>query len=1069
MLPQKIQMKNFGPYVDECVDFSDLQADGLFLITGDTGAGKTTILDAMTFALYGKVTSDKRTPLEMRSHFADETAKTEVQFTFSHQNYTYKITRQPRMFIPKKNGEKKKIEHNVHLEVFDEEQQLVRNITSIKDVNQFVDSLLHLTSEQFSQIMLLPQGKFQEFLLSNSSSKSDILRTIFNTQFYRQLADWMKENYKQKEKAVNRQIDQLHQLTEQFQFIQADSQIENQATTSLENWPELFAADLKIQNQQLGNQKNTLQEQYQFQAKLQEQLQQVQELAKQQAEGKKLVARKAQLLENEPEMRNLSQTIEHLKWFVQQKHELEQYEKEQQKFQDYSSNLATTKAQQKDNEAAMRRFDQEQDLRASWQHKLQLAQQQKYQLDELLPIAKDYEEKLQAFGILKAKTTKAFNKLQASEQALAKKDQILVQSEIDLNQIHQQIQQFSQVSHKVENLRDWLNAESQKQKILKQQQALQQKQPKIQKQIEIENQKLQQLLVQIEAQRKINVDLLSERLRRLLKPGEPCPVCGSLDHPGVSHETTADQQALIENEQALQQLETQLQTCQKQQGSLTTQSLEIASQLAECMQQIDEQNQLQAQLIAEFFTYLQANLSWSAVDELKASSLTVASIEQFREQFRQTLNEFIASSEQIQTQITQEKIAQKQLQDSLTHAQEENQALQKQLLQAESQLNTVKERLGEQTYPALQDKSLRVEQEIKQLSEQIEKAQKQEKNLQDTKIRLETQEQSLLSALSEQKAIVNQAQQVVAAIYQQIDQRFGSRFYPDFEHGKAVDLTEYWHQTAQLATMEQTWQQYQEEKHYLTTRLQELAEIMKKPSVDAKPLEEQLSIIKQNIEELSTKYAQDQLIYEQNQQLCKRYDTLLAQNQQLLTEVQAYARLAKGMNGTNELNLTLENYCLQVYFQEVLLLANQRLQELTQGRYTLEISDEKGRTASNTGLELVIFDDYTGEIRRVQTLSGGESFIVSLALSLSLADVIQQQSGGVQIEALFIDEGFGTLDEQTLQLAIQTLAQLEGQGQMIGIISHVRELKEQIPRQIQVKKLGDGRSEIHIQSESQIS
>ncbi|XBG77104.1 SbcC/MukB-like Walker B domain-containing protein [Enterococcus cecorum] len=175
------------------------------------------------------------------------------------------------------------------------------------------------------------------------------------------------------------------------------------------------------------------------------------------------------------------------------------------------------------------------------------------------------------------------------------------------------------------------------------------------------------------------------------------------------------------------------------------------------------------------------------------------------------------------------------------------------------------------------------------------------------------------------------------------------------------------------------------------------------------------------------------------------------------------------MNGTNELNLTLENYCLQVYFQEVLLLANQRLQELTQGRYTLEISDEKGRTASNTGLELVIFDDYTGEIRRVQTLSGGESFIVSLALSLSLADVIQQQSGGVQIEALFIDEGFGTLDEQTLQLAIQTLAQLEGQGQMIGIISHVRELKEQIPRQIQVKKLGDGRSEIHIQSESQIS
>lgn len=1068
MLPQKIRMKNFGPYVDECVNFADLQADGLFLITGDTGSGKTTILDAMTFALYGKVTSDKRTPLEMRSHFSDDTAKTEVQFTFLHQNYTYKITRQPKMFIQKKNGEKKKIEHNVHLEVFDEEQ-LVRNITSIKDVNQFVDSLLHLTSEQFSQIMLLPQGKFQEFLLSNSSSKSDILRTIFNTQFYRRLADLMKENYKQKEKAVNRQVEKLYQLTEQFQFVQTDYQVETQETTTLERWPELFADDLHIQNQQLVDQKNILQDQRKLQAKLQEKLQQVHELTKQQAEGEKLAARQAQLTENEPKMIALSQSIEHLKWLDQQKHDLEQYEKEQEKLQEYVSNLATTQSQKQENEAAMLRFVQEQNVRSSWHHKLQQVQKQKYQLDELRPIAQDYEEKLQTFKILKVQMAESYNKLQESEHVLDVKSQEVDQAVIKLNQIHQQIQQFSKVSHKVESLREWLNAESQKQKLLKQQQTLQKKQPEIQKQIDAENQKLQQLLAKIEVQRKNNVYLLSSRLRRLLKPGDPCPVCGSLDHPSVSHDTKVDQQALIENEQALQQLEIQLQTCQKQQGVLETQRLEITGQLVEGMQQIDEQKQLQAQLMADFFNYIQENFSWSAVDGLKASPLTAASVKQFREQFRHTLIEYIASSEKLQSQITQEKISQKQLQDRLSLVQGENQALQKQMLQVESQLNTMKERLGTQTYTTLQNKSLQVEQEIKQISEQIEQAQTQEKNLQDTKIRLETQEQSLLSSLEQQEVIVGQAQQVVAIIYQQMDQRFGSQFYLDFENGKEVDLTNYWYKVVHLSTMEQTWQQFQEEKHYLTTRLQELADIMNKPSMDAKPLEDQLLIIKQHIEELSTKHAQNQLIYEQNQQICQRYNTLLTQNQQLLTEVQAYARLAKGMNGSNELNLTLENYCLQVYFQEVLLLANKRLQELTQGRYTLEISGEKGRTASNTGLELMIFDDYTGEIRRVQTLSGGESFIVSLALSLSLADVIQQQSGGVQIEALFIDEGFGTLDEQTLQLAIQTLAQLEGQGQMIGIISHVRELKEQIPRQIQVKKLGDGRSQIRIQSESQIS
>lgn len=1067
MLPKKIQMKNFGPYVDECVNFEDLQADGLFLITGDTGAGKTTILDAMTFALYGRVTSDKRTAQEMRSHFAELTAKTEVQFTFSHQNYTYKITRQPKMYIPQKNGKEKKVDHNVHLEIFDENLQLVDNLSSITDVNKFVDSLLHLTSEQFSQIMLLPQGKFQEFLLSNSSNKSDILRTIFNTQFYRQLTDIVKENYKQKEKTINRQVDQLHQLSAQFQFAQ-EEKLENQENISLESWPIIFAEDLSIQNNRLNIQKNTLQEQNQLQTKLQDELQLVQELTKKQAEGERLIARQAQLIENEPKMIELSETIEYLKWFAQQKHDLEQYEKEKQKYQDAVFQLTDTKSKQSDNEVAIQRFDQQQDLRVTWQANLQQAQQKKYQLEELLPIAKEYAEKLQDFQMLKAKTEDSLKHVQELEQSLSDKNEAIVQTEASLNQCNQQIQQFSQVSHEVGNLQDWLNADSQKQKVLKQQHLLQKKQPQIEKQIEEENQKLQKIQGQIEEQRQVNVQLLSARLRRLLKPGEPCPVCGSIEHPSVTHDTAAEQQALIENEQALQQLEIQLQTCQKQQGALSTQKLENEHQLVECAQQIDEYTQKQDKMMVDFFNYMEDMLSWEAVHELKISPITATTIKNFRQQFRQTLDDLMQQSQTMQAQLTHEKTDLKQLQDSLIQAQTENQALQKQWVQSESQLNSYQARLGDQNYTVLKEKSLQVEQEIKHLSEQLEQAQHQEKNLQDTKIRLDTQVQSLQTFLAQQEEIVNQAKRGVVTIYQQIDLRFGSQIYVAWKKGEEVNLSEYWKKVAQLPVMEQTWQHYQEEKHYLATRLQELAEILEKPTVDVKPLEEQLVEMKQNIEELSTQYAQDQLIYEQNNQLCQRYNTLLAQNQQMLTEVQAYARLAKGMNGDNELKLTLENYCLQVYFQEVLLLANQRLQELTQGRYTLEISDEKGRTASNTGLELVIFDDYTGEIRRVQTLSGGESFIVSLALSLSLADVIQRQSGGVQIEALFIDEGFGTLDEQTLQLAIQTLAQLEGQGQMIGIISHVRELKEQIPRQIQVKKLGDGRSEIRIHSEGKV-
>ena len=269
MLPKQIQMKNFGPYVDETVDFEALLSGGLFLITGDTGAGKTTILDAMSFALFGKTTGEKRIAKEFRSHFADIEARCEVKFTFTHQNYTYIITRQPTMEIQKRNGKVSNPKAKAYLEIFDEKGQLMDTKSGVKKVDAFMSELLQLTSEQFNQIILLPQGKFQEFLISDSENKTQILRTIFNTQLYQQLTDTIKQNYLQKEKLVNHQVEQLQRLSQQLNAFDGEELPVSTEAISLEKWPERMLQVLSSQKDLLKEQSTQLEKAKHTHAELQ--------------------------------------------------------------------------------------------------------------------------------------------------------------------------------------------------------------------------------------------------------------------------------------------------------------------------------------------------------------------------------------------------------------------------------------------------------------------------------------------------------------------------------------------------------------------------------------------------------------------------------------------------------------------------------------------------------------------------------------------------------------------------------------------------------------------------------
>ncbi len=289
-----------------------------------------------------------------------------------------------------------------------------------------------------------------------------------------------------------------------------------------------------------------------------------------------------------------------------------------------------------------------------------------------------------------------------------------------------------------------------------------------------------------------------------------------------------------------------------------------------------------------------------------------------------------------------------------------------------------------------------------------------------------------------------------------------------------LETQSYFSTTEEVCAFAQQQAQYEENQRIITTyheaqlvtadRLRQLENIQLTEIVpDTEEISQQLEEIREMIE---TKQEKIYSLQEQKINNQKIYDECLSiyhTSQTQLDELTQLQQLSQTFNGENPKKTSLERYVLQVYLQEVLQVANDHLQRLTKNRYQFELADTIGSYRGKTGLEINIYDDQAGMSRSAHTLSGGESFIAALSLALALADVIQTQAGGVAIDALFIDEGFGSLDEEALEMAMEALETIESEGRMIGIISHVRELKERVLQQIRIDTEGSGQSKIRYQ------
>ena len=1035
MLPKKIIMENFGPFVHEEVDFDELTEAPLFLISGKTGAGKTTIFDAITFALYGDASGGVRSSNEIRSSFAEPTEETRVQFIFEHQGRKYSIERWPKQTLAKKNGKGETTKNQkVQLSIFNDKGQEAEAYTKVDAVNEVIYQILNLQKDQFRQIVMLPQGEFRTFLNANSTEKETVLRSLFGTSFYRQFTENLKLQKCELEKSVSEMTTRIDQS---FQQVLAEKGVTYEESLNLAR------EYLLLEEQELLKSQTELAEKQAKQKALQQQLQRAQELSEsfrqEQETRRELLKIEEHLPEQEEKKQQLTRgrKLEKVRPTYDRIQELEQ-QKIQQSHEANTNQQRATELEQQYSECQKQTTDFEQQS-AEWQTK----EQQLQSLNALLPLVKQKEQLMKQKTELTDKQTKQQEhlteivqqindheeklKMLEAKQSTEKMWQDRRYEELQFQQTVTQLQQSAK-------------------EIFDQQEEEEDQQVKLAQLVEKASRTSNQLTSEVADYKKLKSQWASAEIARLsmdLLPGEPCPVCGSKEHPNPAQhaELTTDnlgqlQVALETQEARIKQLELIREQAEAQYevGIKTFDQLQEDRSAAQKAQE-EQINTLQATFADYYQLEVEADLSELVIFLRERQKETDERLAEINESKQALLD--------LKAEIDNDQAKKLKSETSLNAVMGELQTL-------EGRLSSIEEQTKEWQLPTLEAHIAEIQGKIDEYHTRLQAHQVLVKELEQQRIRL--QENQKLLAKQQQETAENLEKFQTSLQQQLVDADLA------IEQLAAAPID--------LLSLEQEITEFDQQVLLLKDRQSRLAEVIKDQE---EPELDELQTLVTSCEAEVTQFQQQHYAKEsqlqQQRTLIEKIEDLQAQSKEQLDELSQMLQLYQTMNGDNPQKISLERYVLQWYLAEVLQCANQQLNQLTKGRYRFELKQETGRSKGNTGLEINVYDDNAGATRSSHTLSGGESFIAALSLALGLAEVIQSQAGGVAIEALFIDEGFGSLDEEALEMAMEALESIENAGRMIGIISHVRELKERIPQQIIVETSGTGRSSIRYQLE----
>lgn len=995
MMPLKLTLSAFGPYPDcVTVDFQQFQENGLFLITGPTGSGKTMIFDAIVFALFGKSSGQMRDSDSLRCDHALINTPTFVEYTFLLHHQTYLIKRTPKYYL---EGRKTPKMPTALLTLPDG-----KIIEGVREVDAKVVALLGVDDKQFKQIAMIAQGEFTKLIMSSSEEREKVLRELFHTQCYQRLEEKLKAQlkvYKDKYDILFQRkqqiIDDLNIDTQDYKEYLKET--ENDLSKKEQQFFQLETAyekqNQKIQLYNIQNQRILQLDNY---------IEQAQELQNQEQDYKKLKQTIEQLKkakETNYLYRTLIQETKKLQSLQKQSHEVEK------QIQQHDSLFQKSLKQYQQ----IHQLSKQKETLQKQNHEL------KQMIDDLYRYQHDYEEKqsyLQKYHIMQ----------EEYKLLLQKKDKLEKNIQKDLDTIHSEEQlktefELAQQKFKLANDR--------KIKIHE----LSQLHDQLLKEIDnrVDYQEVYQLLEKQLYDEKKAYDKMEQLFYRKqagmmamhLKEGDPCPVCGSIHHPDLARieDDHISQESVDKQKSKVNRIQERFQD-NRQQLLLKNQLIEtIKKQIEKASHEL----QIDEELTKEVFIR-ELNKTHLQEREIKKSYSTMED----ELKYIQKLKKSIALSQKDMVVYEDEKIKkEKVLEEINNYIQKINGRLDNSL--AKYDVEDIKIQLKE-------GKS-----QLEQLNQQIEYIQKEYNQSQKEHVQLETQKTALLHQIEKQHKEL-----------ESIDQQYHEQLQQYEDEALFLSLKE---QIGRLEQYEKQYQDYMIARQSLQQQIASLKEEVKDLSyIDLKELQNHLQELSKQINSLKEVIDQDKLSYalkkKQILEIEKINDTL-KDNEKVY---QQYMDLSYVTSGKNESRVSLERYVLAAYFEKMLLYANDMMKELTQGRYRLVRKDYASKGSSKQGLELDVFDYESGVSRDIKTLSGGESFKAALSLALGLSYMIQDHAGGIELNTLFIDEGFGSLDSQSLDQALNCLLELHQDNKLIGIISHVSELKDRIDSQIVITR-----------------
>lgn len=1032
MRPLTIELHYFGPYEHQVIDFTQFTERSLFLVAGNTGAGKTTIFDAMCYALFGQTTNDRdRSAAALRSDFAPADQETMVKFTFEHQDLKYQIMRRPKQVL--KGRRDNLVEHNQAVDlIYPLESDHPQEITKIKEADTFITDLLNLTRDQFKQIVLLPQGKFRQFLDSDSNTKEALLRDLFNTSCYEQWATQLKNDLREQKKSLTTQETKLQSLKETV------TEIDAQLTTK--EWlaeAKNYLSRLKANLEHLGDDE---QQQQKKVDQLDAQLHTEQELKKNIEELAELVKAGEILQAQAEKIQETKQQVKILDWYQEHQTKYQRWKDGEKRLQKLTVDSNILHEDLRNLQKQQQTIGTELQQTSKQQEEIDQLQTEVADLTNKLPLFDDRDKLKSAVDELQANLKQQEKQQAASQKKLQDAQQQLtviannLKEHENLGEVQVQIAKQEALQEKLTTAgKDLKQLEtklsSEKENCAK----LEQKQGDAEKFVQKSQGELDDLN-DLFARHQIAI------LAQKLKPATPCPICGSLDHPHPA--------SLADDGELVTEAQVKVATVKVQQNRSTFDQLkeQVRQSVAQIANLTTEVETKQANL-AELLGDNELPSDWEGQIENQAQKLAqmktdLAKIEQQVKQWRQ-------EEEKLQQETKSSKEELVKIDESVNHYKQDLIAKQTILKEKAASLPA--------KFPTKEaaDKQIQTDQlKIKAFNNQLELLQQQRQEnaekLAGTNSRIDQTKEELATQTTQQDNL----HQYLVKLLAQYDVQLKWDFWQEASEQVATlsSLRE------QVTTFENQVQDNQSQQERLTKAINnhpmpDIVSTQTKLNAER----EQLRQYQQEIGQLTAQYKQ---LEETDQKIIKAVE----KTGKLDQEINELQTLTDVVTGNTENHVSLERYVLQAYFQDVLVAANVQLDRLTNGRYQFELATEShGAGAKWSGLEVNVYDDNAGRTRSARTLSGGESFMASLALALALCQIVQEQSGGIKIDALFIDEGFGSLDQQALEDALHSLQELEGH-RMIGIISHITELEEQIPDQLIVRSR-NGRSYVAYQHE----